>query len=194
MRVSFKSIIDYTLQSKHPDFRNLSSQLARTGRHHAPTHEDARAAVASGSPEVVDALVGAASLSQEERTNLATKALQAWADNPLASRQAPAIVQALLKHGADPTQKNGQGHSALDKTMPMVSRLWAEEANRTGHRKGTTLPPAASGTLLAQCVSNLRVAAGLGGPANLDSWRQGRDLGRGSGLPHPGRGPSTLGQ
>lgn len=174
MRVSFKSIIELSLQSPHPNFKQLSVQLARTGMHHAPTIEDARAAVDSGNPQVVEALLGASKLSQEDRKNLATSALQRWADNPLASRQAPSIVQALLKHGADPMQKDAQGYSALDKTMSMVSHLWAEEPKRTGQRKGTTLPPAASGTLLAQCVSSLRMAARLQGPVNLDRWPQNR--------------------
>lgn len=187
MSVSFRALIEHARQDATPDFPALAQQLHRTGKHHTPGTDDIHAAVASGDAGVVAAVVGAQALTDPQRKALATEGLQAWASNPLASRQAPSIVQVLLSQHADPAAKDARGMTVLDKTLPMLSRIWEEEAKPVkpgGRPRG----PTGSGTLLGQSLAQIHSALGLEKPIDLDRWRQGR----GGAAPsvRPSRGPA----
>ena len=174
MPISMRTVIEQALQSPTPDVAALERQLIQTGKHHAPSAEDIQAAVASGETRLVDAVVRATALPDSQRRALATAGLQAWADNPLASRQAVGMVQCLLNQGADASLPGKHGPSALDKAVPMLDRLWKEEGQRKESRTGQAPLPAASSVLMAQCVSAMRLSLGLTVPLDLDRWRQGR--------------------
>lgn len=194
MRVSFKSIIDLTMQTPKPDFHRLYSQIASTGLRHAPIDEDVRAAVNTGSPLVVEALIESKKLTEKERKDLATSGLHAWASNPLASRQAPEIVRTLIKHGAEPLKGDAQGMSVLDKTGPMLDRMRAEEAKLKSNPKARVSSPMTSTLLLERCMDTIRKSLGPDKPINIDGWREGR-VRQGPGTVVPSlqsrRGPSV---
>lgn len=180
MSVSFRALIEHARQDAKPDLATLARQPHRTGKHHTPSTEDIHAAVASGDAGVVAAVVGAQALTDPQRKALATEGLQAWASNPLASRQAPSIVEVLLSQQADPTAKDTRGMTVLDKTLPMLSRIWEEEAKPVkpgGRPRG----PTGSGTLLGQSLALIHTALGLERPVNLEHWRSRRSIPSSSG-------------
>lgn len=173
MSVSFRALIEHARQDATPDFPALAQQLHRTGKHHVPGTQDIQAAVACGDAGVVAAVVGAQALTNPQRKALATEGLQAWASNPLASRQAPSIVQVLLSQHADPAAEDARGMTVLDKTLPMLSRIWEEETKPV-KPGGRPLGPTGPGTLLGQSLAQIHSALGLDKPVDLEHWREGR--------------------
>ena len=189
MSVSMRTLIEQRFRSSSPDVPALARQLTQLGKHHAPGQTDVLAAIESGEVALVEAVLGASALPEAQRAALATAGLQAWAANPLASRQALGLVQSLLAKGAKASVPGSAGMSALDQVQPLLDDVWKKEGERKGLAQGKPLPPAASSVLLAQCVGALRLSLGLDDPLGLDDWRARRLTG---GAPAPNIRPTGV--
>lgn len=147
---------------------DLEQQIKTTAKHHAPNLDTVLRAVELGDGGVVRALLGSDKLSEVERKQMATTALLAWSNNPLASRQPEALFAALVEQGADLSAKVGRNPSIAELVGERLGRIEGNERRMkvAGKLKFSTAPC----KILTQCWAAMEASG-----ANLDDARRVRE-------------------
>jgi hypothetical protein len=163
----------------------VARQVQTSVTHHAPTEQSVRASLRLGEPNLVEQMLQSPKLDAQQRAGLGTKGAQLLLRDPLAYREAGAMLETLLAAGAD-AQCLIDGTPGCVRLATQLGRIEAEEARRPSTRAAVGT---GAGDALRHCwramenagvnldeAREARAQAGRNAPA-LASWRDGRAAG-----------------
>lgn len=151
-------------------------QLQRSTAHHAPTEGALKLALTLGEAEIVLACLQSPRLSSQQQASLATEGVRTLLRDPLAYRNADALLKSLLEAGGD-AQCALAGEPGCVRLARLLGGIEANEQRVSTRAHADT----GAGRVLRQCWSTLEQAGVDLGQARAvrdETRRQAPDLGQ----------------